>query len=525
MQIIENKAVLLRTRKPDKYTVIPRSKHLGEVAPGLHEVLVFWGLDEMRVLRNLGVKAVPSPIKAKYNWPGKHRPFAHQIETASFLTLHRRAFVFNDPGTGKTLSALWAADYLMKKGYVRRCLILCPLSIMHDAWMNGIAKSVIHRSAIVAHHQQAVRRIEMVQGDYEFVVINYDGLNLIANEVVADGRFDLIIVDEANAYKNVSTRRWKALNKLIKPTTYLWMMTGTPAAQSPADAYGLAKLVNPTGVPQFQTAWRDKTMLKVTQFKWVPKKDAHMVVFDALQPAIRYTKEECTDLPPVLVETREIPLTAQQKKYYMLLKELMVVQAANTTISAVNAAAGVSKLLQISAGAAYTDDKEVVEFDCAPRLSVLMEVLEETKRKVLVFAPFRHSIDTIHNYLNKHGVANELIHGDISVRKRTDIFKRFQTEENPRLLVIQPQAAAHGVTLTAADTVIFWGPVMSVETYKQCIARSDRIGQDSTKVTVIHLQGSDIERKMFQMLEERVDDHALLIKLYESCLRDDRINV
>ena len=114
---------------------------------------------------------------------------------------------------------------------------------------------------------------------------------------------------------------------------------------------------------------------------------------------------------------------------------------------------------------------------------------------------------------------------DISVRKRTDIFKRFQTEENPRLLVIQPQAAAHGVTLTAADTVIFWGPVMSVETYKQCIARSDRIGQDSTKVTVIHLQGSDIERKMFQMLEERVDDHALLIKLYESCLRDDRINV
>ena len=315
---------------------------------------------------------------------------------------------------------------------------------------------------------------------------------LIANEVVADGRFDLIIVDEANAYKNVSTRRWKALNKLIKPTTYLWMMTGTPAAQSPADAYGLAKLVNPMGVPQFQTAWRDKTMLKVTQFKWVPKKDAHMVVFDALQPAIRYTKEECTDLPPVLVETREIPLTAQQKKYYMMLKELMVVQAANTTISAVNAAAGVSKLLQISAGAAYTDDKEVVEFDCAPRLSVLMEVLEETKRKVLVFAPFRHSIDTIHNYLNKHGVANELIHGDISVRKRTDIFKRFQTEENPRLLVIQPQAAAHGVTLTAADTVIFWGPVMSVETYKQCIARSDRIGQDSTKVTVIHLQGSDI---------------------------------
>jgi SNF2 family DNA or RNA helicase len=294
------------------------------------------------------------------------------------------------------------------------------------------------------------------------------------------------------------------------------MMTGTPASQSPLDAYGLAKLVNPTGVPNFFTSWRDKTMNKITQFKWAPKKQAAQLVFDALQPAIRYTKEQCTDLPPVLVETRDIPLTPQQRKYYVMLKERMLVQAAGETISAVNAAAGVSKLLQISAGAAYTDDKEVVEFDCSPRLSVLMEVLEETKRKVLVFAAFRHSIDTIHNYLTKHGVANELIHGDVSVKKRTDIFKRFQSEDAPRVLVIQPQAAAHGVTLTAADTVIFWGPVMSVETYKQCIARSDRIGQDSTKVTVIHLQGSDIERKMFKVLEERVEDHSMLIKLYES---------
>jgi len=382
--------------------------------------------------------------------------------------------------------------------------------------MNGISKSIIHRSAIVAHHQQAVRRIEMVQGDYEFVIINYDGLNLISNEVKADGRFDLIIVDEANAYKNVSTLKWKTLSKLLTPQTYLWMMTGTPASQSPLDAYGLAKLVNPTGVPNFFTSWRDKTMNKITQFKWAPKKQAAQLVFDALQPAIRYTKEQCTDLPPVLVETRDIPLTPQQRKYYVMLKERMLVQAAGETISAVNAAAGVSKLLQISAGAAYTDDKEVVEFDCSPRLSVLMEVLEETKRKVLVFAAFRHSIDTIHNYLTKHGVANELIHGDVSVKKRTDIFKRFQSEDTPRVLVIQPQAAAHGVTLTAADTVIFWGPVMSVETYKQCIARSDRIGQDSTKVTVIHLQGSDIERKMFKVLEERVEDHSMLIKLYES---------
>lgn len=514
MQIVENKALLFRTRTPEKYSVIPKCRVVGE-NEGVYEVAVYWGLDEVRVLRNLGVKNIPSPITTRYDWPGRHKPFEHQKDTAAFLTLNRKAFVFNDPGTGKTLSALWAADYLMKIGQVRRCLVLCPLSIMDDAWLSGIGKSIIHRSAIIAHHAQASRRIEMVQGDYEFVIVNYDGLNLIADEVAADGRFDLIIVDEANAYKNPTTKRWKSLNKIVNGNTLLWMMTGTPASQSPVDAYGLAKLVNPSGVPKFYTAWRDKVMNKVTQFKWVPKVNAQQQVYDALQPAIRYTKEECTDLPPVLTETREIPLTPQQKKYYALLKDKMLIQAAGETITAVNAAAGVSKLLQISAGAAYTDGLEVVEFDCAPRLNVLLEVLEETNRKVIVFAPFRHSIDTITNHLTKHGVAAEVIHGDVSVNKRTDIFRRFQTEQNPRVLVVQPQAASHGVTLTAADTVVFYGPVMSVETYLQCIARADRIGQDSTNVTVIHLQGSEIEKRMFAQLEKRVEGHDLLLSLYK----------
>ena len=230
MQIIDNKALVLRTRNPGKYQVIPKHKVV-DAGDGGYEVAVYWGLDEVRVLRNLGVKNAPSPIVRRYNWPGRFKPMAHQVETAGFLTLNRRA------------------DYLMKRGEVRRVLILCPLSIMHSAWMGDINSSVIHRSAVVAHHAQAARRIEMIQQDYEIVIANYDGLNLIANEINNDGRFDLVIVDEANAYKNPSTRRWKALASIIKPETYLWMMTGTPASQSPVDAYGLAKLVNPGGVP------------------------------------------------------------------------------------------------------------------------------------------------------------------------------------------------------------------------------------------------------------------------------------
>jgi SNF2 family DNA or RNA helicase len=516
MEIIEDKALLFRTRSPDKYSIIPRSQIVEQYADGSAEVAVFWGLDEARVLKNMGVKNVPSPITKRYAWPGKFKPMEHQVETASFLTLHRKAFVFSEPGTGKTLSALWAADYLMQRKEVRRCLILCPLSIMQSAWMQDLNSSIIHRSAVIAHHPQAARRIEMIQQDYEFVITNYEGLNLIAGEINANGKFDLVIVDEANAYKTVTTKRWKSLQSIIKPDTLLWMMTGTPASQSPADAYGLAKLVNPTGVPKFFTAWRDQVMNKVTMFKWAPKINASEVVHQALQPSIRFTKDQCLDLPPVITMTREVPMTPQQKKYYDMLKERMLIQAAGETISAVNAAAGVSKLLQISCGAAYTDDKEVVEFDAAPRLHVLEEIMEETSRKVIIFALFRSSIDAIHTHFEKQGIKSAVIQGDVKPTARADIIRRFQNEPDLRVLVMQPQATAHGITLTAADTVVFYGPLMSVEQYIQCIARADRKGQNSDKVTVIHIEGSPIEKKMFKALSGKVSDHSLLTQLFDT---------
>ena len=108
----------------------------------------------------------------------------------------------------------------------------------------------------------------------------------------------------------------------------------------------------------------------------------------------------------------------------------------------------------------------------------------------------------------------EVIHGGVSAGKRADIIQRFQNQPDPRLLVMQPQATAHGITLTAADTVVFYGPLMSVEQYIQCIARADRKGQNSDKVTVVHIEGSPIERKMFKALTAKVDDNHLLTEMF-----------
>ena len=135
MQIVDNKVIVIRTRRPHLITeTIKKSKVIGRLPDDLHDVAVHYGLDETQALAKLNIKNVPSPITRDYDWPGQFKPFEHQKQTASFLTLRKRAFCFNEQGTGKTAAVIWAADYLMKLGLVRRVLIICPLSIMKSAW-------------------------------------------------------------------------------------------------------------------------------------------------------------------------------------------------------------------------------------------------------------------------------------------------------------------------------------------------------------------------------------------------------
>lgn len=517
MEIVANKALLLRVKDPDRITsVIPKSKLIKQ-DNGISEVLVHWDLEEAIVLKNLRIKSVPSPINATYTWPGLHKPFDHQKTTASFLTMHRKAFCFNEQGTGKTASVIWAADYLMTKKILSRVLVICPLSIMDSAWRADLFKFAMHRRVDVAYGKPEKRR-EVISGDAEFVVINYDGVEIVADEI-AQGKFDLIVVDEANAYKNVSTKRWKILNKLLTPHTWLWMLTGTPASQSPVDAYGLAKLVNPDRVPKFYGAFRDRVMQKLTQFKWIPRADSETVVHNCLQPAIRFTKAQCLDLPEMTHTTRNVPLSPQQAKYYEMLRKQLIVQAAGEEITTVNAAASLNKLLQLSGGAVYSDTGEVVQFDASNRLSVLREVVEESSHKVLVFVPYRHAIEILYEELRRSGVTAEMIHGGVSAGRRTEIFKAFQEQPDPQVLIIQPQAASHGVTLHAANTVVWWGPITSYETYAQANARVHRAGQVN-KCLVVKLQGSPVEAKLYRALDSKEEAQLDLMELYKDTIKE-----
>jgi SNF2 family DNA or RNA helicase len=518
MQIVNNKIIVVRTRRPHLVTEkIKKSKVVAEHQDGLQDVAVYWGLGEAQELTNLKIKNVPSPITRDYAWPGQFRPFAHQKETAAFLTLRKKAFCFNEQGTGKTAAVIWAADYLMTLGLIRRVLIICPLSIMKSAWQQDLFRFAVHRSCDIAYGKRDQRK-EVIKDGAEFVIINFDGVEIVREEIL-DGEFDLIVVDEASAYKNIQTSRWKTLRSIVKPETWLWMLTGTPAAQSPVDAFGLAKLINPDGIPKFYGQFRERVMEKVGQFRWVPRAQAETVVHNALQPAIRFEKAQCLDLPEVTYLEREVPLTPQQVKYYEMLKQHMMMEAGGEEVTSVNAAVKLNKLLQISGGAVYSDTKEVIEFDVSNRLNVVQEVIEEASHKVLVFVPFTHTIQLLKDHLKKSNIDAEVISGKVTVNERNKIINDFQNKPSPRVLLIQPQAASHGLTLTAADTIIWYAPVTSVETYLQANARINRPGQKNA-MTIVHIKGSGVERRMYHMLRNNITNHNKIIELYKQELTE-----
>jgi SNF2 family DNA or RNA helicase len=382
---------------------------------------------------------------------------------------------------------------------------------MKSAWQQDLFKFAIHRTCDVAHGSPAQRK-KIFANNAEFVIINFDGVDIVKQDIL-NGGFDIIVVDEASAYKNAQTTRWKTLRDIAGQVKGMWMLTGTPAAQSPIDAFGLAKLINPTGTPKFYGQFRDQVMYKVGMYRWLPKPQSQQIVHTMLQPAIRFEKDQCLDLPDVTFVERDAPLTAQQMKYYKLLKRQMTMSADGEQVTSVNAATNINKLLQISGGAVYTDTREVIEFDVSNRLRVIEEVINEASHKVLVFVPFTHTIELLNKYLTAANIPCAVINGQVPVNRRHDIINDFQTTENVRVLIIQPQAASHGLTLTAANVIIWYAPMTSVETYLQANARINRPGQKNP-MTIVHIKGSEVETKLYKMLSSNIDNHTKIIDLY-----------
>jgi SNF2 family DNA or RNA helicase len=507
------KALALKLNNPHRVIdTIPTSRLL---RPNV--VVLPHRLDEAQVLYNLGF-SVPSPILHYYDWPGRFKPREHQRQTAAFLTLNQKALVLNEIGTGKTQCALWAADYLIKTKKVRKVLIISPLSTLERVWGDAVFTSFPDRKAVVLHGT-AERRKRLLAMDVDFYIINPDGFDIIAD--MASGMFDLIIFDEAAVVRNPTTRRFKAFRRWMdnNPHTRLWLMTGTPTPNAPTDAWALAKLVGSPFCTSTFTAFRDQVMMKVGMHKWVPRASALDTVQHILQPSIRYTRDECFDLPDTVVQSRRVELTTDQRKHYdrMMRHLISEVSEDDSTITAVNEAVKLQKLVQIACGVAYDDNGRSVELDCAPRVNVVREVIEEAGQKVIVFVPLTGTLYMLERELGKH-FSVAVVNGAVSSSERNRIFSSFQDQPEPRVLLAHPATMAHGLTLTAASTIIWYGPVTSSEQYEQANGRIERMGKRHVS-NVVHIEATDLEASMYARLSAKQKLQGLLLDLIKQQTR------
>lgn len=502
-------AVQQARRLNGEYVAVPRTLH------------------NSQLLRHLGFPVVPVMTDETYDWPAAPgiKPWATQKLAANFMALHPRCFNLSDMGVGKTLSALWAADYLMKQHTpgTFRALIVCPLSIMQRVWGDAIFKNFLNRRSFVILYGDAARRQKLLDDPHDFYIINYDGVGIGAHtrkKFELDGfskqlahRHDirLVIVDEASGYRDARTKRHRIAREVIGRRDYLFLMTGTPTPTAPTDAYGLARLVNKAGGRSFQT-FQNETMIKVSQFKWVPQKDGYERARKLLTPAIRFSIEQVWDGPEMTTQQRSVLLTDEQKRLMAQLKrDLQITVKTGQPISAANEATARLKFIQISLGAVYDEAHKWHAVDAKPRMDELRAVIEEAPGKLLVFTALTSIVHMISRELGNRW-SWEVVNGEVGQKERARIFRSFQLEEVPRILIADPATMAHGLDLWQARTVVWFGPVDRTELYLQANKRAHRPGQ-RFPVTVVQLVSNPLEREIYRRLETNENLQGALLDL------------
>lgn len=493
---------------------IPATQNVFADAPKFdNKLIVRHDVRNTLLLRHMGYN-VPSPIRTHYDWPrpdDTHKPFHVQEMTCAMLTENPRAYVLNDKGTGKTRAALWAWDFLNQAGIAHRPLVVCPKSTLRFVWEAEAFALFPERKVSVLYGKRKTatreQRLAALAADADIYIINHDGLRVVADEIRARPDIDVLIIDELSVYRNPSDR-FKLMANFAQRFKIVWGMTGSPMPQEPTDVWCQGKIITPATVTKRRKATKEMLMTQLGPYTWRPKPDAVEKAYTMLQPNVRYTLADVTELPDLVERVIDVPLSAQQEKVYKDVKNELVAIVKDKTVKAVNAGVALSKLTQISTGYVYTRNPEFVKLDADPRITQLIDDIQGADQKVLVFVPFRHTIEGIGKEFEGRKVPFKwcTIHGD--THDRDQIFHQFQSVVDPsdetyiKVMLADPRTIHHGVTLTSANTGIWYCPITSFEVYDQANARFRRYGQKHRQL-LLHYQSTPVERRMYRQLEAK----------------------
>jgi SNF2 family DNA or RNA helicase len=482
-------------------------------------------LKSVRLLRAMGFQ-VPAPVLTQYAWPHPpgQPPFEAQRKTVAMLTTEPRGYVLNDKGTGKTRCALWAFDYLRSVGLARKMLVIAPLSTLHFTWARDAFKLMPHLSATVLHGSKD-KRLKRLAEEHDIYIINPDGIEVILGELQKRPDIDVVVIDELTAFRNFGSEKNKALRALIGNGTpnaraWAWGMTGSPTPESPTDAYGQCMVLTPNSMPRRFSHFREATMTKVSQFKYAPRPDAKDTVLRVMQPAVRFTLDDVTELPDVVMQDVQIDMGPKQTEVYEALRKEAYAQVDSGEITAVNAGAMLNKMLQVSTGYIYAmkpgaTERHIVSLDNHARLDRLEQDVNECSQKCIVFAPFIHTLAGISERLTKAKIEHAVVSGDTPSKERDQVFNLFQNTDKYKVIVAHPQCMSHGITLTRADTIIWFGPLASLETFEQANARIRRVGQKHRQLVLMY-QSTKAEKTIYTKLKSKQKMQDSVLALFAS---------
>jgi len=488
--------------RADVLKLIPHAKPF--IVDGQDLIAIPHGIEETKLLRNLDLR-VPAPIAEHYDYPGPQRPFLVQKLTTAMMTMQGRMFVLNDMGTGKTRCAIWSFDFLKKRGLAKKMLVVCPISTMRFVWEREI-KIICPSMKVAVLHGLKEKRLQALAEPWDIAIINHDGLAVMFAALM-ETNFEVIVLDEAAVLRNHRSIRSRLARKLVRKAKWAWPMTGSPTPNAPTDAYGLAALVIPNRIPSSFLRFRDMTMINIDRFVWKPKPDAADTVARLLQPSTRYSLDDVVELPDLIERQLDVAQGPKQRAAYIKMKEKAALDLKEGRITAVNGGVVLMKLLQVSAGYVYTDDGQTVHLDNDERLEMLESIIDNAKQKVIVFSPWIHSANGIADFLkqkakSEKGFTFSTVTGSTPMSQRSEIFNLFQRSAKYKVLNAHPTCMSHGLTLTAADTIVWFAPISSNETFEQANARIRRVGQ-SHKQQVLMLAGTVAERRTYQRLRQK----------------------
>ena len=497
-----------------------------------HNMLLLTGMD----------LDVPDPME-DYTWPAAPgvEAWDTQKQVSSFMVLNPRSFVVSDLRTGKTRSALWAADWLMSSAGRRlRCLILSDINALENTWANEITTHFLGRRTFeMLHHTDSNKRVAAVERDADFYLLNPDGLRIgrpqkiserdetghiirVRNvpatglyKALMDKHFDIIIFDEASTYRETGTETFKCALELSKKASFVYQLTGTPASTGPLDAYGLKRLAHPSYKLSFKS-WRDMTTEADGPFRRKPRPEAAALVDQLLQPSIRIVQDQCFTPTPLEVLDMEAPLSTAQKEAMAELKaELSIMMDSGVRIDAVNQAALRAKLIQISCGVVYDQEhrSHVVGAGARaiPRLEMLKTLCDKIPGKLIVFAPLTSVLPLMYERL---GPESTLIDSSLSKQHKLKLLREWQTSSTSRVLLSHPGPVARGIDLSMANTIIWYAPIDRTEYYIQANERINGVNQTKPRY-IIRISGCSIEEKIYKRLESNQSLQGLILQLKE----------